>query len=73
MKNKPTVHIIRENKSAKNKASRQKTQKQLYNKQDRLYNYNDNVAADTVTITLYCYNNTEAEIHQEYQQPTSLQ
>ena len=29
--------------------------------------------AETVTITLYCYNNTEAEIHQEYQQPTQLQ
>ena len=29
--------------------------------------------AHTVTITLYCYNNTEAEIHQEYQQPTQLQ
>ena len=30
-------------------------------------------AADTVTDTLYCYNNTEAEIHHEYQQPTQLQ
>ena len=29
--------------------------------------------ADTVTDTLYCYNNTGAEVQHKYQQPTQLQ